>query len=99
MALLCGESRWWQRARDIALYHLEYTQPDHVTAQPWAVLVFAAWPDTASFADQQLHDTQVYWRQGAGGTGGGDLVPALLLSDAACAISGSCDMLIDAGQT
>jgi len=41
-----------------ALYHLEETQPDHATTQPWGLLAFILHPQTLSLADQMLHSVQ-----------------------------------------
>ena len=40
----------------LALYHLENTQPDHTTDQPWGLAAFAMFGDTLSMAEQQLHN-------------------------------------------
>jgi hypothetical protein len=38
-----------------ARHHLDETQPDHATAQPWGVFAFIWHPDTHPLADQVLH--------------------------------------------
>jgi hypothetical protein len=40
----------------VVRWHLENTQPDHATQEPWALAAFAALDDTATFAPQQIHD-------------------------------------------
>ena len=71
---------WWQAVHRIVLFHLEHTQPDYTTCEPWGVHAFLRWPETVVFADQQLHDTQTNMTlEGASAA----LLPALLLSDAA----------------
>jgi hypothetical protein len=44
------------QCRRIVEYHVANTQPDHTTAEPWALAAFAALDDTHTFAEQQLHD-------------------------------------------
>lgn len=39
-------------------FHMNETQPDHATAQPFAVFAFLWNPETRSFADQLLHGVQ-----------------------------------------
>lgn len=57
-------------------YHLNETQPDHASAQPWALLAFI-WRHAAQpLADQILHAVQVQQPQAAGG------IPSMLLADA-----------------
>lgn len=72
---------WAKRVEQIAMYHLQNTQPDHTTNQPWAVFAFLWSPQTASFAEQQLLDTTAH----AGGTVGP--VAGMLLADAADALA------------
>jgi hypothetical protein len=45
-----------EQCRRIVEYHVANTQPDHTTAEPWALAAFAALDDTHTFAEQQLHD-------------------------------------------
>ena len=77
LALLRGRNDWMNRVKDIAWFHLENTQPDNATNEPWAVAAFLMSDRTRSFADQQLHDATT---QGGGSL---QLLPALLLADAA----------------
>ena len=57
-------------------YHLRETQPDHATAQPWAVFAYAWNADTRPLADQVLHAVRVQHPTGATG------VSLILLADA-----------------
>jgi len=43
-------------AEKVVKWHVENTQPDNTTQEPWAVAAFAALDDTATFASQQVHD-------------------------------------------
>ncbi|MEM1446585.1 MAG: hypothetical protein AAGF84_11045 [Planctomycetota bacterium] len=66
-------------AHDVARYHLQHTQPDYTTYQPWALAAFLYFPDTVGFAEQQLHDVETHLHvEGPPGA----LVPGLLLADA-----------------
>src|SRR4051812_31791049 len=58
-------------------YHVRETQPDHATAQPWALFPFVWNPETRTLADQVLHAMTVN-RPGAGPGG----VALILLADA-----------------
>lgn len=49
-----------EKLHPLARYHLENTQPDNTTNQPWGLPAFAYWEDTATFAAQQLHDTRTW---------------------------------------
>jgi hypothetical protein len=40
----------------VVAWHVQNTQPDNTTQEPWALAAFAALDDTATFAPQQLHD-------------------------------------------
>lgn len=44
-------------------YHLENTQPDNVTNQPWGLAAFMLLPETESFAQQQVHDCLTFASQ------------------------------------
>ena len=57
-------------------YHLRETQPDHASAQPWALFAFVWNERTRPLADQVLHAAAVQGPAGAGG------VPLILLADA-----------------
>jgi hypothetical protein len=81
LALRMDRDDWRTRVRAATAYHLEHTQPDHTTAQPWALAAFASEPTTAIFAEQQLHDARSYWTQAR--EPGAALLPGLLLAHAA----------------
>lgn len=70
---------WRRRVHEIALHHTQHTQPDYTTYQPWALVAFSRSDDTASFAEQQLHDVATHL---AIEGGGGAVLTALLLADA-----------------
>lgn len=57
-------------------YHLNETQPDHASAQPWALLAFIWRHEAQPLADQMLQALQLQQAQTAGG------VPSMLLADA-----------------
>ena len=57
-------------------FHLNETQPDHATSQPWAVFAFVWNPATRPLADQLLHAARVNQPNGADG------VSLMLLADA-----------------
>lgn len=88
LAVLTGASGWLQRVDAIAAYHLENTQPDHTTAQPWGVAAFARRPASTIFAEQQMHDAQSQWMFHGPGSA---ILPALLLADAARALRALAD--------
>lgn len=77
LALLRRNQAWAKRVEEIALFHLENTQPDNATNQPWGLFAFLWSGKTRSFADQQLHDVTAH--------GGGSITPlaGMLLADAA----------------
>ncbi len=77
LALLRRNQSWAKRVEEIALFHLENTQPDNATNQPWALFAFLWSGKTHSFADQQLHDATTH--------AGGSITPlaGMLLADAA----------------
>ncbi len=59
LALSRRNTTWARRVEGIALHHLEHTQPDYTTTEPWGVFAFA-WSDkTQTFAEQQIHDATV----------------------------------------
>lgn len=49
-----------EQMHTLARYHVENTQPDNTTNQPWGLPAFAYWPDTFPFALQQWHDTRTW---------------------------------------
>jgi len=64
-------------------FHVNETQPDHATTQPWAVHAFVLHPPARSFADQMLHALRT---QAAGRI---DRISLLLLADAIYCLSRS----------
>lgn len=87
LALFSRNRHWAAHVERIALYHLENTQPDHTTGEPWGLFAFL-WSDKVrTFGEQQLHDAASYAVQagGRGGIAGG--VAAMLLADAARCLS------------
>ena len=82
-AKLTGDKRMMERVRRAVRWHVENTQPDNTTNQPWALAAFAALDETGTFAEQQLHDT-VAWLQNFPPLPHGRLPVAIgLLADAA----------------
>lgn len=66
-------------------WHVENTQPDHGTQEPWGLAAFAALDETGTFAPQQIHDARVRVERGEEAVvgGGGELgVIVALLADA-----------------
>jgi hypothetical protein len=49
----------------VVKWHVENTQPDHGTQEPWGLAAFAALDDTGTFAMQQLHDATTRVESGA----------------------------------
>lgn len=78
IALLRRNAAWIKRVREVAMHHVEHTQPDNATTQPWALFAFLWSPGTRPFAEQQMHDATV---QGA------SPISAMLLADAADALA------------
>lgn len=56
-----------------AVFHLNETQPDHATNQPWGLAAFVRDPETRPLADQMLHSAATVGRSG---------VTSILLADA-----------------
>lgn len=84
LALARQNPAWSRRVEAIAMHHLENTQPDHTTSQPWGVFAFLWSPRTRVVAEQQIHDATA---QGTlEGPGLGPL-PAMLLADAAACLA------------
>ncbi|WP_145446264.1 hypothetical protein [Mucisphaera calidilacus] len=76
-----GDGAAAHRAYSVALHHVQHTQPDYTTYQPWALAWFLRDPATITFGEQQLHDVATHLSlEGRPGA----LVPALLLVDAWC---------------
>ena len=62
--------------RRATAFHLNETQPDHASTQPWGVFAFVWNPETRLLADQLLHASNVQQPASLGG------VPLMLLGDA-----------------
>jgi hypothetical protein len=73
-AVRAGKAETQEHLR-AAEYHLNETQPDHATSEPWGLLAFILTPTTHSVADQMLHTVRVLHPKGATG------VTAILLAD------------------
>jgi hypothetical protein len=71
-----------ESARRAAVYHLNETQPDHATTEPWGVNAFLLSEETWPLADQVLHTVRV---QHPGGVEG---VSGILLADALRGLEG-----------
>ena len=81
-AKLLADNEKLERVRRAVRWHVENTQPDNTTNEPWALAAFAALDETGTFADQQLHDT-VAWLQNGPPLPHGKLPVAVgLLADA-----------------
>lgn len=83
LALQGRRERWWAAVKRVARFHLDHTQPDYTTYEPWGVHAFLRWPAMSVFADQQVHDTQTNMHLSGASAA---LLPALLLADAAGAL-------------
>lgn len=51
-----GDPAMLEQVRRAVRWHVENTQPDNTTHEPWALAAFAALDETGTFAEQQLHD-------------------------------------------
>jgi hypothetical protein len=74
-AVRTGNAALQATASRAAAYHLDETQPDHATSEPWGLLAFILHPNTHSLADQMLHTIRVLYPAGLNG------VAAILLAD------------------
>ena len=84
LALLRRNKTWAARVREVTRFHLENTQPDNTTSQPWGVFAFMWSPETRSFAQQQIHDATAARAMTQIGEEGSGVNPlsAMLLADA-----------------
>lgn len=82
LALLRRNRAWASRVEQVAMHHLENTQPDHATGQPWGLFAFLWSSRTRGFGEQQLHDAAVL-----DGGAGSNAVTGMLLADAAAALT------------
>lgn len=74
-----------KRCSEIAQYHLDNTQPDNTTNQPWGIAAFLAGATTASMGIQQMHDATAQGSSSQSQNVG--LVAAMLFADAAAVLS------------
>jgi hypothetical protein len=74
-ALECGDEGMLEGVRRAGLYHLNETQPDHATTEPWGINAFLLQEETYPLADQQLHAMRTQRPEGI------DAVSAILLVD------------------
>jgi hypothetical protein len=79
-ALRLRKPEMMERVRGMVGWHVEHTQPDFTTTEPWGMAAFAALDETGTFAEQQLLDSQV------GRGEGGEMVVMALLADAVLAM-------------
>lgn len=87
LAVLRRNRGWARRVQEVARYHLEHTQPDYVTTQPWGLFAFV-WSDGAEpLADQQLHDVTSMPATAGGERSKAAALTGLLLADAADALA------------
>lgn len=75
-ALRSGDQAVGEAAKANALFHLQETQPDHATSQPWGINAFIAFPDALPLADQVLLAAQTQQPRGLG------VITRMLLHDA-----------------
>jgi hypothetical protein len=61
-AKLSGDPRMLEQVQRAVRWHVENTQPDHTTHEPWALAAFAELDDTGTFAEQQLHAAVAHLR-------------------------------------
>src|SRR5262249_240782 len=54
-ALAMGNSGMMEPVRRAVRWHVENTQPDNTTSEPWGLAAFAALDATGAFAPQQVH--------------------------------------------
>jgi hypothetical protein len=55
---LAPNPRMMKRLKEVVDWHVDNTQPDNSTQEPWALAAFAALDPTGTFAEQQLHDAR-----------------------------------------
>ena len=87
-AVLRRNQAWARRVEEVAMYHLEHTQPDYTTTQPWGLFAFAWSIATRPFADQQLLDAESVVATAGRGPEVAQALPmvGMLLADAADAL-------------
>lgn len=87
LALFRRNRTWACRVEEIAGYHLEHTQPDFTTTQPWAIFAGLWTERTAMFAEQQLHDVTSAQATSSGAYDTHRPMVGMLLADAADALA------------
>lgn len=87
LARLTQNHVWRERCRNITAYHVDNTQPDNTTTQPWGIAAFLCEPAAVDFGVQQMHDAMTQGSHDGGRQVG--LVAAMLMADAAWALSSS----------
>ena len=70
----------WAAVRRNAAFHLNETQPDHATNQPWGVIAFVGDAATRPIADGMLHAASAL--AGATAAGEASALTSILLADA-----------------
>ncbi len=74
-ALASGDAAVWAGVARAAAFHLNETEPDHATGDPWGLPAFVRLSAAAPLADVLLHAVSAHRPGGAGGVG------LLLLAD------------------
>jgi hypothetical protein len=64
-ARLLGHAPLITRAHQVALMHMEFTQTDYFTNQPWGLACFLSTPETIMLGEQQLNDCSIIASQQA----------------------------------
>jgi len=82
-----GEPSADAAVRRNAIFHLEESQPDHATNQPWALFAFIRVAEARPLADQMLHTLQTQYPNGIGG------IAAILVADALLCLQSVADLL------
>ena len=63
-AKFLGGKEMMEQVHRAVRWHVDNTQPDNTTNEPWGLAAFSALDETGTFAEQQLHDA-VAWSQNA----------------------------------
>ena len=74
-ALEAGDPAVWAAVERAALFHLNETEPDHATGDPWGLPAFVRVPAASPLADVLLHAVSAHRPGGPSGVG------LLLLAD------------------
>ncbi|HUO06751.1 MAG TPA: hypothetical protein VM008_00320 [Phycisphaerae bacterium] len=81
-AKVMGDEGMMERVGRAVRWHVENTQPDNATNEPWGLAAFAALDETGTFAEQQLHDAVMGLRNSPALPNGQVPVAVGLLADA-----------------